>query len=114
MFEYTRYDYLVALVVSVSRYSVFIIQYYLMFKLYGIEISVVDLFMGISLVFLIKSILPISILGDFGVRELAAVSIFGAMGYSKPIILVITISIWLLNIVIPSLIGSFLSKRIKL
>lgn len=115
MSDYSTSDYTNALIISMLRYIVIIVQYGLMFAFFGIEISATLLFIGVSLTLLLKSILPIvSIVGDFGVREIVAIYVFATFEYSANQILLVTISIWLLNIVLPSIIGAFLSKNFNI
>ena len=109
--KYDRKDYWVVLFLSSLRYIVFVIQYGCMFYLYKVEISGNEIFVGISTVFFIKSVIPLNVLGEFGWREITAVSIFGIMGFFKPAILMVTISIWILNIILPSFLGSLVFKK---
>lgn len=113
--DYNFKDYTISLMISISRYLVIIFQYYLMFKFFNITISAESVIVGVSITLFIKSILPlVSVLGDFGIRELVAIYIFGSYGIMSIEVLLVTISIWLLNVILPSLIGSFLSKNFKL
>ena len=114
MNEYNIYDYTITLIISLIRYTVIIVQYFLIFQLFDIQISFFTVFIGISITLLVKSILPIvSIVGDFGVRELVAVYVYSKLGFAPTEIILVTISIWILNVVTPSVIGSFLTKKLN-
>lgn len=112
---YTTNDLIIALSLSFIRYGVIIFQYYLMFLIFNIDISFFNVIIGVAITLLVKSILPIlSVAGDFGVREVVAIYIFSFFDIAAVQILMVTVSIWLINVVFPSLVGAFLTKNFKL
>jgi hypothetical protein len=56
----------------------------------------------------------VSLLSDLGVRELSAMYVFGLLGQERLQVLSASLSLWLLNIVVPSAIGLFFVLRLKL
>ena len=100
---------------SLLRYIVFIIQYYLMFSVFGASVSVTETLAGMSVVFLIIAIVPsFTFLSELGVRWEASIQIMELFGAGTVGILAASFGIWLVNLIIPALIGSLLILRIKL
>jgi Lysylphosphatidylglycerol synthase TM region len=100
---------------SLLRYIVFIIQYYLMFSVFGLSLSPAETFGGMSVVFLVITIVPtFTFLTELGVRWEASIQIMELFGAGTVGILAASFGIWLVNLIIPALIGSLLILGIKL
>ena len=102
------------LILSVFRYLVFLIQYFLLFSLFGIALGGVQLFAGVSLMFVLMAIVPtLTFLTDLGFRWLAGIEVFRIFTSNIAGILAVSLGIWLINLIIPALIGSLLILRTK-
>jgi Lysylphosphatidylglycerol synthase TM region len=100
---------------SVLRYTVFIIQYYLLFSLFGITMNGMEVFTGVSVMFVLLAIVPtLTFLTDLGIRWLAGIQIFQIFTANTAGIVAASLGIWFINLIIPALIGSLLILRIKL
>jgi hypothetical protein len=100
---------------SLLRYIVFVIQYYLMFSVFGLSLSPAETFGGMSVVFLVITIVPtFTFLTELGVRWEASIQIMELFGAGTVGILAASFGIWLVNLIIPALIGSLLILGIKL
>jgi len=96
------------------RYFVFTGQFLLLLWVFGVRLPLPDLISGIALVYLSKSIVPaFHFLSDLGVREFSALYVFGWYGAAASPVLAATLSLWLLNILLPALSGSILLWRPK-
>jgi hypothetical protein len=103
------------LFLSLLRYGVFLLQYLLLFSLFGTGISVLQVFMGVSVMFVVMAIIPsLTFLTDLGVRWETGIQIFQLFTLNTAGILAVSLGIWLINLIIPALIGSLLILRIKL
>ena len=103
------------LILSMLRYLVFILQYSLLFSLFGIPLSGMQLFTGVSVMFILMAIVPtLTFLTDLGFRWIAGVQIFQVFTTNTAGILAVSLGIWLINLIIPALVGSLLILRIKL
>lgn len=91
---------------SLLRYIVFCVQYFLVFKLFGIQISIVVLFSLIATVFLITTLIPSLFFGKLFVRESVAVFIFSLVDINLSLILVVVFLLWLINLAVPAVVGS--------
>jgi uncharacterized membrane protein YbhN (UPF0104 family) len=100
------------LVLSILRYFVFCIQYLLLFKAFGLLISPFVLLSLIATVFLITTLLPSLLFGKLFIRESVAVFIFSLSYIDVSMTLVVAFLLWLINLAIPSVLGSvFWLKR---
>jgi hypothetical protein len=100
---------------SFARYVVFILQYYLLFSLFGVSLTLGETFAGMSMMFLIMAIIPsFTFLTDLGIRWEAGIQIIQIFNPNTTGIFAVSLGIWLINLIIPALIGSLLILRIKL
>jgi hypothetical protein len=100
---------------SLLRYIVFIVQYYLMFSVFGLSLSITETSAGMSVVFLVIAIVPtFTFLTELGVRWEASIQVMELFGAGTVGILTASFGIWLVNLIIPALIGSLLILGIKL
>lgn len=99
---------------SVVRFFVFGIQYYLLFRLFGVEIGWWQGFWATSVTFLVLAIIPTIALLEVVQRSTVALKIFGLLTTNELGIGLTTITIWFINLIIPALIGSLLILGIKI
>ena len=103
------------LFLSTLRYTVFLLQYYLLFSVFGISLDAVQVFTGVSVMFVLMAIVPtLTFLTDLGFRWFAGILIFQVYTPNTAGILAVSLGIWLINLIIPALVGSLLILRIKL
>ena len=102
------------LCLSFARYMVFILQYGLLFSAFNVELSLAQLFGGISVMYLVMAVVPtFTLLTDLGVRWEAGIKIMELFSSNAVGILAASLGIWLINLIIPALIGSLLILSIK-
>lgn len=103
------------LLISSVRYFVFIIQYYLMLKAFGIEISFSHSMILVPLIFLAGSYIPTVTLAEFGVKGSLAIYFIGQSGDNVIPVIGVAFLIWLINICIPALAGivPFMRSRLN-
>lgn len=100
---------------SSFRYVIFIIQYYILFSVFEVEISFAECFISISLVFLIMAIIPsLAVLGDLGIRWKASIELVSLFSANYLGIMAASFTVWLVNLVFPAIIGGFLLLSVKL
>jgi hypothetical protein len=96
------------------RYLTFSTQFVLMLYFLGVEKWWLELYMALSLVFMAKSLLPsFHFLSDLGVREFAALLFLPVIGLAENIVVAGSLWVWIVNIFLPSVLGSFLLLRTK-
>lgn len=110
---YNAKDVLKTLLMSLLRYCVFSLQFMLLISMLIPELSFVELFVGITLTYLFTTIIPTSVLGEIGIRGSVAMFIFEAFTPQVAIIFQVSLLIWIINIVVPTLIGSVILLNVR-
>ncbi len=103
------------LLISTIRYLVFILQYFLLFSLFDMSLTGMQVFTGVSVMFVLMAVVPtLTFLTDLGFRWAAGIQIFQVFTSNSAGILAVSLGIWFINLIIPALVGSLLILRIKL
>lgn len=99
---------------SIGRYLVFVAQYYLLFTVFGVEVNLWQTLQSVSVLFLVLAILPsFTFLTDLGIRWKAGIEIVQLYSSNTIGIFAAAFTIWLVNLIIPALIGSLLILGIR-
>jgi hypothetical protein len=98
---------------SLIRFIVFIIQYYLLFRLFGTGINWWQGFWAVSVSFIILSIIPTFAIAELGLRGKVSLKLLGLFSMNDLGITIATGMIWFINLVVPAIIGSLLILGIK-
>ncbi|OFX72061.1 MAG: hypothetical protein A2X12_02335 [Bacteroidetes bacterium GWE2_29_8] len=98
------------LILSLIRYGIFIFQYYIVLVFFGLNISIVDSLMMVSILFFIMSVIPTIALFEIGVKGSVALFIFSYSftdidSIAKSAIIFSTVFIWIINLAIPAIMG---------
>lgn len=101
------------LLLSALRYTVFAVQYLLLFSLFGVELSIWNSWWGVSVSFLILAIIPTFAIAELAQRGYITKTIIGLFSTNLTGILLATASIWFINLVIPAIAGSVLILLLK-
>ena len=99
--------------ISLIRYIVFSFQYFMLLFAFGNEHTKLMTFALINLIFLIKSLVPGIALTELGIRESIALYVMGAVGISAFSAFSSTFLLYMINLLIPSLIGLIFVYRIR-
>lgn len=103
------------LCLSFVRYIVFAVQYSLVFPVFDVNIGFGQAMGGMSVVFLIMAIVPtITFLTELGLRWEASIQVLELYSANMVGIFATSFTIWLINLIIPAMIGSLLIISIKL
>jgi hypothetical protein len=103
------------LFLSFGRYLVFIVQYGLVFPLFGVMLATGELGAGMSVVFLVMAIMPtFTFLTELGLRWETSIQVLEIFSANTIGIFAASFAIWLINLIVPALIGSLLMLSIKL
>ena len=106
--------YLQVLFYSFLRFIVFALQYVLIWQALQADISWWQGFWSVALIFLVMAIVPSFAIADVGIRGKVAISIAGLFSSNSIALLTGTVGIWLLNLILPALLGSLLLLTIKI
>lgn len=117
MLAYGRRDLRKVLLLSIVRYCVFGGQYALLMNMFLPELTSIQLFVGITLTYFFTTIIPTTVLGEVGIRGAVAMQIFAEYTSNASAVFQVSMLLWVVNIVFPTLLGSILlvvKKRQKL
>jgi hypothetical protein len=99
---------------SALRFFVFIIQYYLLFRLFNVDVSLWHCWSAVSVSFLVMAVIPtIALFTDLGLRGTVSLKLLGLFSVNSLGISLTAVSIWFINLIIPALAGSLLILGIK-
>lgn len=102
------------LLVSTARYIVYTIQFILLLKLFLVEINFMTLLFTIWLIFWAMAIVPTIAIAEIGIRGETALFFLAPLSTNHLGIVSSTLMLWLVNLIIPSLIGCLFVYKMKL
>ncbi|MFM9825805.1 hypothetical protein [Flavobacterium sp.] len=95
------------------RYIVFSHQYYFLLLAFDVDLPYLTMMSSIATVYFLASSLPSFQFLDFAVKGSVAVYFFGILGVNEWIVVFISTLMWLLNVVLPVLLGSYYVLNFK-
>lgn len=95
------------LVLSILRYSVFFIQFYILLIIFNVKINLLEAFVSIGLTYLFMTIIPTTTLIELGIRGSLALFFIGIFSDNVIGIVLASIILWIINIAIPAVVGSY-------
>jgi hypothetical protein len=104
MNDFSRKHLHFVLLVSLLRYLVFLGQYTLLILFWGFKMKLM-IPASISVIYLLQSMLPFPPMMNFFVRSEIALLVFQVVNENTWLILSAAVSIWMINLLLPSLIG---------
>ncbi len=102
------------LLFSTIKFLTYITQFYLMLNFFGISIPAFTGLSAVALIYLILHFVPVPTVGDLGVRGSVSILILGPYTSDVPAIVFTTFMVWIINIMVPSIIGMVLLRKIRL
>src|SRR6266496_256604 len=99
---------------SAVRYIVFVLQYFLLFRLFEVNIEWWQSFGAVSVIFLVLAIIPTFAIAELGLRGKVSLKLLELFSANSLGISITTATIWLINLVIPAVAGSLLIVSIKI
>nr|WP_317126413.1 hypothetical protein [Pedobacter psychroterrae] len=105
--RYQTAELLGILMFCLARYIVFSTQYFILFNWLIPEIHSLDILMMVSILFFVQSTLPSLDIFDIGVRSVTAAYFFGFVTTQDIAVIACIAIIWLINIIIPAILGSY-------
>lgn len=108
--NYTFNDMAVITGWSLLRFGVFSFQFFLMLRFFGVELSLTEAVTSIPVMYLLVTFTPSFAFSEALIRGSWAVFVIGSFAYNIPGILMAGVGLWLVNVVVPVVIGSVLSS----
>ena len=106
-------DLLVTFLYSVFRYLVFSIQFLILLHVFNVDISLCNAIVSVMLVFFFITLTPTITIVEIGVRGSMALLVFLKFSPNVIGILSSTFLLWIINLIIPAIIGSFFIFSLK-
>ena len=111
--QYSGKEFIKVLAFSVLRYITFTIQYLLLLNLFGVHETYFHMTIMITLIFLVQTIIPSFAIAEIGIRGNVALFFLGMVSENHLGIWSAASCLWLVNLVLPSIIGSFYFLKIN-
>lgn len=112
--RYRKRELLQILLFCLARYAVFTTQYIIMFLWLIPNLSVADIMMLVPILFFVQSTLPSLDLLDIGIRSVTALFFFKYVTTQNTAVVACIASIWLINIIIPAILGSYFVFKLNI
>jgi len=116
---YSARELFYVLAISVLRYLVFSMQFFLLLRIFQIPVGYLPAMMVIGFIYLLMSIIPTIALSEIGVRGSVSLYAFGLF-FGTPLtavaegrIVAASSALWLLNLALPALSGLFFIFKLR-
>ncbi len=96
------------LLLSFFRFIIFGLQYYLFFYLFEVKISPIDSFWAVNVSFLVLAVIPTIAIAELAQKGKVIITLAGLFSTNQLGITLATAGVWLINLILPALIGSLL------
>ena len=107
MMNFPRKTLVLSVLFSLLRYMVFSFQFYILLQLFGIKIDYLNTMVLITSMYLTASVIPSIFIFDVVIKSSVSLYIFSFIGMNELSVLSIITMMWVLNFVLPSMVGSF-------
>lgn len=101
------------LLFSAIRFIIFIVQYYLLFHLFAVDVSWWNIFWAVSVSFLVMAVIPTIAIVELVQRGKIMTTVMALYTTNELGVSITTAGIWLINLILPAIIGSLLILGIK-
>ena len=101
------------LLLALCRFAVYITQFVFLIFAFAAVGALGPTIVGVTLVFLFKSVVPPVTYLDIGIREGLSVIIFGALGYAEAVAFNAAFILFCMNLLLPSAIGVYFLLRVR-
>ena len=100
-------------ILGLCRYLVFSHQYYFLFKIFNVSVPYFTLMAAIAAMYFLASSLPSFQFLDFAVKGSVGILLFSPLSINEWVVAFISMLMWLLNIAIPVLVGTYFVFQYK-
>jgi len=99
---------------SFFRYVIFINQFFILLYIFNVNIRYDEAIFSIALTYFISAIIPSFMLSDLGIKTSASIYFISMFSDNISGVFAATLFLWIINIAIPSIIGSFYLAKQKI
>ncbi len=102
------------LLLSLLRYVVFVVQYMLFLKIFGVVASWQILLCLIAVLFMMMAMIPTIALAELGIRGKLSLELFGLVTTQQLSVLAASAGIWVVNLIVPAMLGTVFLLGLRL
>lgn len=99
---------------SIVRYAVFTTQFYLIYNSLSPNNNIIQVFMSVAAYFMLTSLIPMISVIEPAIRAAIALFVFNNSGDNTIIVVLASTFVWIINVVIPSIIGYVIILKEKI
>jgi hypothetical protein len=110
---YNSSELLEVLLYSVARYIVFTTQFFILLQIFEVDISFIDSVILTTTMLFVISVIPTIAITELGIRGSVAIFLFGFISTNTFGILSATFVMWVINLLLPALIGTVFIFTLK-
>lgn len=103
--NYSTGELVIVLLLSFIRYLVFSWQFYLLLKMFSVDLPLLGGAMMIALTFFAATLLPTFALTEIGIRGSVAIALIGVLSANSVGIITASLALWLVNLGFPAICG---------
>lgn len=111
---YSSRELIVTLLISLSRYTVYFLQFFVALMICNVDVKLVDGLILIPLTYLGITVIPSIALAELGIREAVALELISLVTDNSWGIVTAGFLIWIINIAIPAFFGSIFIFQAKI
>jgi len=111
---YNTKELFIILLLSFFRYLVFVTQFCILLILYNVDITLFQAIISIAVTYFFMTFVPAITLFEAGVRGSVALFFIGIFSNGSIGILTAYLTLWIINLAIPAIMGSAIIYRIKI
>jgi hypothetical protein len=105
--RFSRRDLVQVLAWSALRYAVYSTQYFLLLQFFGIKTGITAGYAGVATIYLLQTVVPLPAIAGLLVRGSLAIFVWSHFGANDISSLAATFVLWIINLILPALIGTF-------
>lgn len=102
------------LLLSFSRFVVFIVQYVLLLRVFEVHLFWVDAACLVCVMLLVLAIVPTITMAELGLRGKLSIALFSLVSSNTVGIIATVAGIWIINLIIPAITGSLFILRVRI
>lgn len=102
------------LLLSFSRYTVFVVQYVLLLQVFDVQVSFMEAVTMVAVMLLVLAVVPTISLAEIGLRGKVSLQLFGILSTNSIGIVATSAGIWVINMAVPAIAGTLFILGIRL
>jgi hypothetical protein len=118
---FSKKELFIVLLISFLRYCVFTFQYLYLLRVFGVDLPIIQLLLGIVVIFFIMTAIPTFALAELGIRSTVALWVLGGIlsSYGQdPSSATVSIvsaasALWVVNLGFPALLGGVFVRKLR-